>query len=65
MSITLIKLADPRPTRYPQLGYRQDFHDSWRFVDTETGASVGPQYKTKEEMFSDLDRYARENWGLT
>jgi len=31
---------------------------SWRFVDTSTGAHVGPYYVTKIELLQDLDRYA-------
>lgn len=50
--------ATLHPTRYPELGYRKDAPDCWRFVDRSTDASVGLQYPTKSELLADLDRYA-------
>ena len=47
-----------RPTRYAELSYRQQDRALWRFVDNETGAAVGPHYRTKGELFADLERYA-------
>lgn len=47
-------------TRYAELGYRQDVPDLWRIVDRTTRASIGPQYRTKGELFGDLDRLARD-----
>ena len=52
-----------RPTRFKELGY-VSYAGIWRFVDTETKAAVGPIYKTKSEMLADLERYARDNWGI-
>lgn len=49
-----------RPTRYKNLGYRQDDKDLWRFYDMETESSVGYQYKSKSELMGDLERYAKE-----
>lgn len=52
------------PTRFPEIGLTQCAPDLWRWVDTETAAIVGPQYRTKAEALADLERYAFENWGL-
>ena len=49
-----------RPTRFKELGYRQDGPGLWRFYDTETQKAVGPQYVTKAELLADLDRYAKD-----
>jgi hypothetical protein len=58
------RLKDWQDTRFPGLGYRKDSPNLWRVVDTSSGRSVGPQYRTKAELLADLARYARENWGL-
>lgn len=47
------------PTRYPELGYAQHGPNLWRIIDMETGAAIGPHYKSKTELLADLDRYAR------
>jgi len=58
-------------TKFPELQYehvkaynvtlkRQE--SFWRF--SNEGAHVGPIYPTKEALLHDLDRYARDNWGL-
>ena len=52
-----------RPTRYLELGYTT-YGGIWRIVDADTGAVVGPIYKTKHELLGDLNRYAAESWGL-
>jgi len=49
-----------RPTRYPELGYRQDGPSLWRIVAIEGDASVGPYYQTRAELLADLNRYAKE-----
>lgn len=49
---------EARPTRFRELGYRQDAPSCWRIVMYETGAAVGPQYKTRAELLADLDRFA-------
>jgi len=46
-------------TRYAELAYEQHARDLWRIIDTETGAAVGPQYKSRAELLADLNRYAR------
>jgi len=46
-------------TRYAELAYEQHARDLWRIIDAETGAAVGPQYKSRAELLADLDRYAR------
>lgn len=47
-----------RLTRFAGLGYRQDGPGLWRFVDMETGATVGAHYRTKGELFGDLAAFA-------
>ena len=47
-----------RLTRYPELGYRCNAPGLWRIVDKDTGASVGPLYRSKGELLADLNRYA-------
>jgi len=52
-----------RPTRFKELGYRQDGRALWRIYDiSEPGreAAVGPQYASKTELLADLDRYAKD-----
>lgn len=53
-------------TRIAGLGYINQAPGLWRFVDTHDGQdstrTVGPQYKTQQELLSDFDRYAR-SWG--
>jgi hypothetical protein len=51
-------------TRFEPLGYQHVARGLWRCVDLETGAHVGPQYRTKAELLADLPRYARDNWSL-
>jgi hypothetical protein len=58
-------------TRFAGLGYWHQGHALWRVVDLHESVLnsqgvprvVGPQYKSKEELLGDLDRYARESWG--
>lgn len=55
-----------RPTRYPELGYRQDGPGLWRIYAVAHGsqpAAVGPHYRSKAELLGDLVRYATE-YGL-
>ena len=54
--------AAVRPTRFPELGYRQDGPGLWRIYALDDGreSAVGPFYPTKAELLADLDRYARE-----
>lgn len=53
-----------RETRFKELGFIKMAPDLWRIVDTETGAVMGPQYKSRSELLCDLERYARE-YGLS
>ena len=57
---------EARPTRFPCLMYGQTAPSCWRVIDAhETRrAAVGPMYRTREELLSDLDRYARETWSM-
>ena len=44
-------------TRFPELNYER--HGKvWRFLDSTTGAAVGPTYASKAELLADLERYA-------
>lgn len=56
----IIGPEDPRPTRYKELGYRNDAPGLWRIVTTEDNQAVGPFYVTKTELLADLSRYAKE-----
>ncbi len=53
-------------TQIAGLGYINQAPGLWRFVDTHDGQdstrTVGPQYKTRQELLSDFDRYA-SSWG--
>lgn len=54
-------------TRFPELGYVKIDNACWQFIDLnqpDRMAQVGPHYKTKVELLADLERYARESWGL-
>lgn len=55
--------TDWRPTRYAEFGYRQDADRIWRVIDAETGAAIGPYYRTKVELLVDLDGFARGRLG--
>jgi len=55
------KISGIRPTRFPELGYRQDGPGLWRIYDrSEPTGAVGPAYPSKAELFGDLERYAAE-----
>ena len=45
-------------TRQDGLGYVKHGRNTWRLVDTVTGATIGPVYATKAELLADLDRFA-------
>jgi hypothetical protein len=47
-------------TRYKELGYSRITRDLWRLIDLETGADIGPYYRTKAELLGDLTRYATD-----
>lgn len=50
-----------RPTRYLELGYRNDGRGLWRIYALDgTPAAVGPHYASKAELLADLNRYAKE-----
>lgn len=50
--------AQIRPTRIAGLGYAKH-PKGWTFADTETANMVGEVYRTKTELLSDVDGYAR------
>ena len=53
-----MKTAGVRPTQFPEIGYTKVTDDLWRFVDTSTGAAVGPHFKTKAELLANLTEFA-------
>lgn len=55
----------PRPTRFKELGYEQHARNLWRIIDMDGCRPVGPQYATRMELLADLERYAREHYGLS
>jgi hypothetical protein len=61
----LVNGISVRQTRYTELGYSQFGPGLWRFITLQDGgcSPVGPHYRTKAELLSDLDRYATEVWG--
>jgi len=48
------------PTRFPELGYRQDDRNCWRIYDLSDRKPVGAPYRTKAELLADLERYAEQ-----
>lgn len=55
-------------TRIAGLGYVKVSPTLWRVVDlhegeTDTPRTVGPLYRTKQELLADFDRYSKEAWG--
>ena len=51
-----------RPTRFAELGYRNDGPGVWRIYDVTEAreAAIGPIYRSKTELLADLQRYATE-----
>jgi predicted membrane protein len=47
-------------TRFKEIGFTKVAPGLWRFVDLETGATVGPHYARKDELLADLTRYATD-----
>jgi len=45
-------------TRFAELGFTRLEKSCWRFIDTTTGANVGPFYRSKAELIADMARYA-------
>jgi len=67
ISTTTIKVYE---TRYDRLGYSNMFPGRWKFIDlTDNGtpytSSIGPNYHSRMELLSDLDRFAKEFFGFT
>jgi hypothetical protein len=52
----------PRSTRYPELQYEQHTRNLWRIIDAETGAAIGPQYRTRVELLADLPAFYAERF---
>lgn len=57
-------------TRFDILGLSQCGRSLWRYVALDEPSKldcpnvVGPHYRTKAEALADLERYARDGWGL-
>jgi len=49
-----------RPTRFKELGFRNDGHGLWRIYTTDTENAIGPHYASMAELLGDLARYAKE-----
>ena len=52
-----------RPTRFQAFGYRQTGPTLWRvydIMDLDSPAAVGQHYHSKDELLTDLQRYAEE-----
>lgn len=47
-------------TRFLGLNYSKVIDGLWMFIDAETGAQIGPQYKTRGELLADLSGFAAE-----
>ena len=60
MSATFNQYGPVCPTRFSELSYQRISATLWRIVHNETGACVGPQYRTLRELLGDLERYARD-----
>lgn len=64
-----INLIQIKSTRYAGLGFANTNpmgDATWRVIDLHDAgreAAVGPLYKSKQELLSDLDRYASDTWG--
>lgn len=56
-----------RKTRFKELGYWCVEPGCWSFVSLCDGSpsQVGPKYASEQELLADLERYARESWGLS
>ncbi len=52
----------PRTTRYAELQYEQHARNLWRIIDAETGAAIGPLYRTKGELLADLPAFYAERF---
>ena len=48
------------PTRFKGLGYAKITRNVWMCIDLETGAQIGPHYRSKGELLADLGAFARE-----
>jgi hypothetical protein len=47
-------------TRFKEIGFMKVAPGLWRFVDLETGCTIGAHYARKDELLADLARYATE-----
>ncbi len=45
-------------TRFDGLGFIQQAPGLWRFIDLESGCTIGEYYTRKDELLADLTRYA-------
>ena len=47
-------------TRFAGLGYSMQSRGLWRFIDLDTGATIGSQYPTKADLLADVSTFAQE-----
>ena len=65
MAVELVGKYNPiHKTLWPELGFTKHLPGIWRFVDMETGSSVGPYYPSKQLLLADMRDYAKRNYGL-
>lgn len=57
MKVEMVGFGPVRKTRFSGLSYQRQ-GKVWRFLHGETGAVMGAQYQSREELLADLDRYA-------
>ena len=56
-----MKDPTPRKTRIVGLGYANYGRlVGWRFVDLETGATIGLRYESRAELLADIDKFASD-----
>ena len=53
-----VRAEEVRPTRFHELGYVRLSASLWRIVTTEDLVTVGPLYRTRTELLSNLECYA-------
>ena len=57
-----LQYANVKATCVGEFGRMTHKESFWSFFNE--GKRVGPIYKTKDLLLSDMKRYAKENWGL-
>lgn len=55
--VQFVTFGPIHPTRFPDLRYQRQGDGNWRILELD-GFAVGPQYPTRLELLSDLERFA-------